>query len=314
MDDRQANEKRDGGEAGATPLTWIDTHVHVSGDSASLLDDVLAVMEPNDEDLRFVLSPGVAWLGAMREDVDAARRAAEGIQDLVLRAPDRFYGSCCVNLNFLDEALRVMDLCFGEFGFRMLGEMLGYIFHFDMNTDAGERVVRKAVEYDVPVQIHLSTSNSPQQGHTSGMGQLDDILGIAERVPEARYILAHMIGMLQDDPPVVAAYLDVIEERYGGWPRNFWAEIIDFHSPGVAMALARIPHDRLLVGTDWCTRVGPPYRPYGVDHLVWSGGECPYEPSVRTLVDFLRHWGADQKAIEQIAYKNALHVLDPERS
>ncbi|MCK5804359.1 MAG: hypothetical protein KAI66_16090, partial [Lentisphaeria bacterium] len=96
MDDRQANEKRDGGEAGATPLTWIDTHVHVSGDSASLLDDVLAVMEPNDEDLRFVLSPGVAWLGAMREDVDAARRAAEGIQDLVLRAPDRFYGSCCV--------------------------------------------------------------------------------------------------------------------------------------------------------------------------------------------------------------------------
>ncbi|NOY81661.1 MAG: amidohydrolase [Kiritimatiellaeota bacterium] len=289
--------------------TWIDTHAHIARESPTLSDDLQAVFAADSADLRLVISPGVGFLAEMCDDPEAGRSAADCIQRLVAAFPNRFYGACCVNLNFPDEALRLMDLCLGQYGFVMLGEMLGYILRFDMNTSAGEQVVRKAVEYDVPVQIHLSTSNSPHQGHTSGLGQLDDILGIAERVPEARYILAHMIGMADDDPPVVRAYLDRIDERCGRWPDNFWAEIIDFHSPGVAEALMRIPHDRLLVGTDWCTRIGPPYLPYGVDHLVWSGGECAYEPSVARLVEFLTNWGATEDDIRCIAWRNAVDLL-----
>ena len=290
-------------------VCWIDTHVHLDERCVTHFDDLVAVLDAAGKDVRFVISPDLALLEAMRTDPEAMFHAARVIHELVQRAPARLYGSCCVNLNFPEASLRVMDLCFGEFGFVMLGEMLGYIFHFDMNTDSGEQVVRKAVEYDVPVQIHLSTSNNPHQGHTSGMGQLDDILGIADRVPEARYVLAHMIGMEQDDPPVVRAYLDLIQDRLGEWPQRFWAEIIDFHSPGVREALERIPHDRLMAGTDWCTRVGPPFLPYGVDHLVWSGGTCPYEPSVARLVEFLRGWGATGEDIRRIACANAAQLL-----
>jgi chromosome segregation protein len=46
-------------------------------------------------------------------------------------------------------------------------------------------------------------------------------------------------------------------------PDNFWVEIRDFDSPGVRSALARVRADRLLAGTDWVTRVGPPFLPYG---------------------------------------------------
>lgn len=290
-------------------FSWLDTHVHVHDKSPSLFEDLMAVLDATGEDVRFVISPGCGLFAGMKQDAGAALEAAHLIHDLARRAPGRLYGSCCVNLNFPEESLRVMDVCFGKLGFVMLGEMLGYIFNFDMNTDAGERVVRKTVEYNVPVQIHLSTSNNPHQGHTSGMGQLADILDIAERVPEARYILAHMIGMEKDDPPVVCDYLDAIEERLGAWPDNFWAEIIDFHSPGVAVALERIPHDRLLVGTDWTTRIGPPFLPYGVDHLVWFGGACPYDPSVHSLVEFLRQWGATEDDIRRIAFSNAAELL-----
>ena len=288
---------------------WIDTHVHITREAPALFDDLASVLAADPVELCLVASPGVGFLQEMRTDPSAGRRAMTAIRRLVEAFPGRFYGACCVNLNFPDEALRLLDLGLGEYGFVMVGEMLGYIFNFDMNTPAGERVVRKAVEYDVPVQIHLSTSNNPHQGHTSGMGQLEDILAIAARVPEARYILAHMIGMADDDPPVVRAYLDRIEERCGGWPENFWAEIIDFHSPGVAEALERIPHDRLLAGTDWCTRIGPPYLPYGVDHLVWSGGECTYAPSVGKLVEFLAGWGASEADIRRIAWQNAAALL-----
>jgi predicted TIM-barrel fold metal-dependent hydrolase len=293
----------------ALGFSWLDTHIHVHSADADMADDLMAVLDGMGEDVRFVLSPGLGLHEMIRDEADGALRVAEFICDLVRRAPERLYGACCVNLNFPEESLRVMDLCLGEMGFVMVGEMLGYLLNFDMDCDAGEAVLRKAVEYDVPVQIHLSTSNSPSQGHTSGMKQLDDIMAISARVPEARIIVAHMVGMLKDDPPVVSEYLDVIEERLGGWPDNWWAEIIDFHSPGVPVALARIPHNRLLVGSDWTTRFGPPYLPYGVDHLVWAGEECPYDPSVHALVEFLRQWGASEETLRKIAFDNAAELL-----
>jgi hypothetical protein len=46
------------------------------------------------------------------------------------RAPNRLYGSCTVNPNHLQESLRVMDRCFGEWAFVQLGEMLQYAMGF----------------------------------------------------------------------------------------------------------------------------------------------------------------------------------------
>lgn len=297
-------------------LTWLDTHVHVAeprdrgGGIPELVAGLNTVFEAEPADLRYVVSPDAHWNRIAKLEPDGVEQAAHFIHDLVERMPDRLSGSCLVNPNHLDASLRAMEACFEQWGFVMLGEMLGYMMEFDLDTDAGERLVRQAVAYDVPVQVHISTSNAARQGHTSGMGELEDLFAVAERVPEAKYILAHFVGTQIIDPAPVTTYLDAIDERCGMWPDNFWAEIRDFNSPGLSEALERIPLDRLISGTDWTTRGGPPYAPYGVVFDIFtSGAPTPYPPCVDSLVASLRGHGLTEAQIQAIAYTNAAQLM-----
>ena len=92
-------------------------------------------------------------------------------------------------------------------------------------------------------------------------------------------------------------------------PGNFWLEIRDFDSPGVRSALARVPANRILAGTDWVTRVGPPFLPYGCIFGVERPEENPYPPGVETMVGFLKAAGAEDDAIELIGSGNAMALL-----
>jgi len=293
---------------------WIDTHVHVSdlgpdgGPREHLLDDLLAVLDAEAADLRLVISPDAAWLSRIINEPDGQVHAARFIHDLVRRAPGRLYGACCVNPHHLDFALQAMDLCHGEFGFPLFGEMLQYMMDYRMNSPAVETLVRRAVEFDVPVQVHISTSNSAQGNFTSGNEELADLCDLYDKVPEAKVILAHFVGT-DKLPPVVDGYLDDLDRRYGRFPENMWAEIRDFSSPGVKSALDRIPHDRIIAGTDWVTRVGPPFPPYGVLFPATSAEENPYPPSVAAMADLLRAAGADGRSLTLIAHENAASLL-----
>ena len=295
-------------------MTWIDTHVHVSDigpegqQREHLLEDLLAVLDGDAADLRFIIIPDTSWLSRVINEPDGQVHAAHFIHDLVRRAPGRLYGACCINPHYPDFALRAMDLCFGEFGFPLFGEMLQYMMNYRMDTPEVERLVRKAVEYDVPVQVHISTSNTAQGNFTSGNEELADLCDLYDRVPEAKYILAHFVGT-DKLPPAVDGYLDDLERRYGRFPENMWAEIRDFSSPGVKSALERIPHDRLIAGTDWVTRVGPPFPPYGVLFPATSAEENPYAPSVATMVELLREAGADEESVRMIASGNAVGLM-----
>jgi len=292
---------------------WIDTHVHVSAVGkdgqrrARLLEDLLEVLDTCDADLRFVLSPNGAELSRMIREPEGVRAGNEFIHDLCRRAPGRLYGACQVNPRFLDESLRAIETCFGEWGFVLLGEMLQYMMGFEMNTDAVEKLVRRAVAFNAPIQVHISTSNSRQHPSAFGLEQLADLFGLVERVPEAKYVLAHAVGTPAANPPVIDLYLDVVEKRYGRFPDNFWVEIRDFSSPGVRSALGRVPATRLLAGTDWVTRVGPPFLPYGV--LFGTVEENPYPPCVASMVGFLKQAGASDDTIERIAFRNAAELL-----
>ena len=236
-------------------------------------------------------------------------RASELIYDLVRRAPGRLYGSCLVNPHFLDTSLRVMETCFEKWGFVQLGEMLQYMMDYMMDSDPVETLVRRAVAYDVPVQVHISTSNRAQGSFTSGVEELQDLLGLAARVPEAKYILAHFVGEPDDDPPVVDAYLDLVEDRCGAWPDNFWAEVRDFSCPGLRSVLDRVPTNRIIAGTDWWTRLGPPFSPYGTIYDATLGLENPYPPCVASLIGFLEGEGATEEAVEAIGFGNAAALL-----
>ncbi len=187
--------------------------------------------------------------------------------------------------------------------------MLQYMSHFEMDSDASERIVRRAVAYDVPVQVHISTSNARAQPSSFGREQMLDLFAIAERVPEAQYVLAHAVGNQAGNPPVVDEYLDLVEECYGAWPDNFWMEIADFSSPGLRSALSCVPADRLISGTDWTTRVGPPFLPFGSLFGIRSADENPFPPSVQELVGFLKRDGATDATIARVAYRNAAELL-----
>ncbi len=297
---------------------WLDTHVHVSdyGSDGQLrprfLEDLLQVLDSADVDLRFVISCDGPRLSRLGQSGEGVIEGNEFIQDLVTRAPDRLYGGCMVNPHFLDESLHMMDVCFGEWGFVYLGEMLPYMMDYVMDSPPVEKLVERAIEFDVPVHVHLSTSNPVDHSSSLGMEQLKDFCALADKLPEAHYILAHAVGMPTDNPPVVDKYLDYLDERYGTLPDNFWLEIRDFDSPGVRSALARVPADRLIAGTDWVTRVGPPFLPYGCIFGVQTPEENPYPPRVETMIGFLKAAGADDETIDLIGSENALSLLDLE--
>jgi predicted TIM-barrel fold metal-dependent hydrolase len=306
-------------------MEWIDTHVHISGVSpdgsvrGNLEGDVAAVLDGSGADLRFVVdgceAANAAEFRRMVEQPEGVLEGSRHVRDLTERLPGRVYGKCLVNPHFLDASLETMEVAFGQWGFVMLGEMVQYMMYYRMNSDPVERLVRKAVEFDVPVQVHISTSNSAQGNFSSGTEELHDFLALMQRVPEATYLLAHFVGSPRAKPTVVEGYLDIIDRELGGWPESFWAEIIHFHSPGVPVALARIPHDRLMAGTDWVGRPGPPFLPYGIVYGVQSPEQNPYPPNIASMVDFLVTAGASQETVRVIASENAARMLKlPPRS
>ncbi|MBC8459336.1 MAG: amidohydrolase family protein [Deltaproteobacteria bacterium] len=297
---------------------WVDTHVHIGGTSECGPSDIIAglveVFEKEEVELRFIASPVSDWLRMVAENGDGILEAHRLLHQVVESLPDRVYGSCMVNPHFLDASLTSMDQCFGEWGFVQLGELVTYLMNYRMNTKSMEKLVRKAVEYGVPIHVHISTSNAKPQGNfSSGEEELEDMLDLVERVPEGKYIVAHGIGAPLIHPPVVDTYLDIIDRRYGQWPENLWIEIMHFHAAGVSSALRYIPASKIMAGMDWSTGALPPYPLYGTIFGP-AEKENPYPPSVESLVNLLAEAGADGKMIKQIAYQNAFELYGLEDS
>ncbi len=292
---------------------WVDSHVHPGTDEGDDLDELAKglrdVFDREEVDLRFISSPGGSWLDRVADSEEGVAEAHDLLNQLVKRFPNRMYGSCMVNPHYLDASLAVMEQCFEEWGFVQLGELVTYMMNYNMNTPEMERIVRKAVEYRVPIHVHVSTSNMKPQGHfASGEEELEDMLALVDRVPEGKYIIAHGIGAPLIHPPVIETYLGMIERRYGKWPDNLWIEIMHFHAEGVKVALQHIPAARMLAGTDWTPSAEPPYPAYG-SVFGPAEEEQPYPPCVASLVGYLVEAGADEAAVKRIAWQNAFEIF-----
>ncbi len=298
-------------------MIWIDTHIHASdigSDGAKrerMLDDLLDVLDRCDADLRLVISCDGPYIGRIASDADQMLDSNRMIRDLVAAAPGRLFGACMVNPNFLDESLHCMDVCFGEWGFVMLGEMLPYSMNYVMDSDNAERIVRHALDFDVPVQVHLGTYwHRDFEGSCDGMDHMRDLLRCVNRVPEAKYILAHAIGCgaTPEFVPWADMFLDTIQAYFPEYPDNFWIEIRDFHAPSLKRTVAEVPSNRLLAGTDWTTRVGPPFQSYGTMFNV-AEADNPFPPGAESMAKFMREAGASDEGVAQVAYENALELF-----
>jgi len=298
-------------------MIWIDTHIHVSDigrDQSSrerLLEDLLDVLGRCHEDLRLVISCDFPYIGRIASDPELMLPANRMIHELVATAPGRLFGACMVNPNFLDASLRCMDVCFGEWGFVMLGEMLPYSMKYVMDSDNAERVVQHALDFDAPVQVHLGTYwHRDFAGSCDGMDHMRDLLRCVQRVPSAKYILAHAIGCgaTPEYVPWADMFLDTIQAYFPEYPDNFWIEIRDFHAPGLKRTVADVPSSRLLAGTDWTTRVGPPFQSYGTMFDV-AEAENPFPPGAGSMMNFMTEAGATEQAVAEVAFRNAQHLL-----
>ena len=100
---------------GMAGLEWIDTHVHVSaldetGKERSFRpEDFLAVLEREPATLRCTLSVDAPEIYRMKEDPAWIMRANRFVHEVCQVAPDRIFGSCLVNPNFLEASLACMD-------------------------------------------------------------------------------------------------------------------------------------------------------------------------------------------------------------
>ncbi len=298
-------------------MRWLDTHNHLCDlapdgtPRPGFHHDIRAVLDQDPNELHLVVCPDGARMSRIGRDPAAMLAGAEMIRAAVQAGDGRLHGACMVNPRFPREARQTMDRCFGDWGFVMLGEMMQYSMGFRLAEPVCVELLRHAADLHVPVMVHIATFDV-SQGELTGTGQLADFLLAAEAVPEGRYILGHFIGMPENNPPHVLHYLDAIAARYGVWPRNFWAEIRDFSSPGLAVALARIPHDRLVSGSDWCNRGEPPHAPYGTAFdATLNHVPNPYadEPSSAFFAACLRQQGLTPETVERIAYGNAARLL-----
>lgn len=299
-------------------MRWLDTHNHVcdlANDGTTrpgFRNHLQAVLNADPNELHLVICPDGPRMSRIGHDPAAMLAGAELVHGLVETSGGRLHGACMVTPRFPREARLAMDRCCGDWGFVMLGEMMQYSMDFRLSDPACLELLRHAGQLRVPVMVHVATFDV-SQGALTGTGQLADLMTAAEAVPEGRYVLGHFVGMPEDDPPHVTHYIDAILARYGTWPRNFWAEIRDFSSPGLADALARIPHDRLVSGSDWCSRGEPPFAPYGSSFdAAMNHVPNPYaaDPSSAFFAACLRGHGLGDDEVEAIAYGNAARLLD----
>ena len=103
-------------------------------------------------------------------------------------------------------------------------------------------------------------------------------------------------------------FLDALHGLFDEYPDNFYIEIRDFHAPALARTIAEVPSTHLLAGTDWTTRIGPPFQPYGTVFDI-AADENPFPPCVASFVDFLRDAGADEDTITRIGSENAMRLF-----
>ena len=138
------------------------------------------------------------------------------------------------------------------------------------------------------------------------MDHMRDLLRCVDRVPEAKYILAHAIGCGPSPEYVSWAdmFLDTIAGCFPSYPDNFWIEIRDFQCKALKRTIAEVPTTQLLAGTDWTTRIGPPFQSYGTMFGV-DEAENPFPPEVESFAGFLREAGASEEDISRIGFGNA---------
>ncbi|HET7771260.1 MAG TPA: amidohydrolase family protein [Chloroflexota bacterium] len=120
---------------------------------------------------------------------DDFRRANRAVEAWTARHPDRFLPYCFVSCTYPDEALRELEECVEQRGFK--GLKLYAACRYD--DPRVEPVVARAAHYGIPTLLHVvqrRVQESPGQYVSDGR----EVAHLAQRLPTANLIMAHVGG------------------------------------------------------------------------------------------------------------------------
>ena len=117
------------------------------------------------------------------------RRCNAAVEGWVQRFPDRFIPYCFVSCTYPDEAMRELEECVEQRGFKGL-KLYAACRYDDARV---EPVVARAARYGLPTLLHVGqrvTRGGPGQFASDGR----EVAYLAQRLPDATLILAHVGG------------------------------------------------------------------------------------------------------------------------
>lgn len=158
-------------------------------------------------------------------------RGIEQLYEHCNQFPGRFIPFLRMNPRFVEQTEAAVDIAVKKYGFKGIKlHPTSYAIH--PFTEPTLKIIRKAVEYDIPVLFHCSDEclTLPLQ-----------IAEAAEACPEAKIILAHMGGFHHRQDAINVAkkyenvYLDMCEMPFAG---------------SIKQAVEEIGSEKMLFGTD----------------------------------------------------------------
>ena len=192
-------------------------------------EDVAGVLRKSPIDKMIISSFG-ANMGPTMAGTRAGNRQ---VAELIRKYPDQFYGYCSVNPHYLAESLEEMDYTVRESGFIGIGEVCPHVLNFEMDSPEVRAIITKAIELDVPLNLH---SSEPE--HFQAIAKL------AAEYPAANIIMAHFGGF--------RFWRDGIEQIKDC--DNVWADCsawVLFTAGAFESTVRKIGAERVLFGTDF---------------------------------------------------------------
>jgi predicted TIM-barrel fold metal-dependent hydrolase len=158
--------------------------------------------------------PGPEWFG--EDGPEFAQILNNFVADTVRKHPTRFFGICVLPLQNMDAALKELERCVDQLGFK------GILLYTNLNGKFADEpefrpLFAKAVELDVPVLLHpakpITTEIVKKYEMTSTLGNMFDntialtrilMSGLLDEFPKLKLVCPHLGGTL----PYIVGRLD----------------------------------------------------------------------------------------------------------
>lgn len=215
------------------------------------------------------------YIGAPTRRADLARRANDGIADLVRRDPRHFAGLASLPLPDVDAAVAELDRAVSTLG--LVGALIGSnVDGRYLDDPAFLPVYERAAALGAPLLVHPMPPASPDATFAPGLVPLLGFVfntsasvarmvfaGVLERIPRLTLILGHLGGTL----PYLMQRLD---HGYRAYPeardriskppsyylKRLYYDTVSFAVPSLQCALGAVGPEQIVMGTDYPHVIG----------------------------------------------------------